>query len=305
MNNVSLNVGPSARAFSCYGLSYHWRRPIVQWIVVFTIIAQLSGCSKIAYHFADWIIVKQLDSYLDLTQEQKQFAEDRTHYHLARTEDDEFPLYINLFKDFKTGLTGGLNQETFDRINSHYHQRVEYTLQNLLPDIGQLLSTLSDTQIKHLEKKLLKDNDETYDYLDYPAEKRKKTREKLFLDSVVNWYGNLTKEQKQQIISWHESIPDIDHIWHDYAADQIHKLAAKLSSTHDPKVITDYLNNFWLNTESYFTPELAARYQQQLNDVKQIILKIDGIITQKQRQKAIDKFDGYIELLQELAEKPS
>ncbi len=279
-----------------------WRYACLN-IVILILTVQLSGCSRVVYHFADWIIVKQIDKYLDLNDEQQQFAKQRVDYHLNRIELEEFPLYINLFKDFKSGLHQGLDDQTFERLNRHYQTRVEYTLQQLSFDIGALLATLSDKQLDRLERRLLKENRKAYEHIDYTKEKRKSARQKAFIKRVKNWYGKLSKEQRQKITTWYETIPDNDHLWYQYANNQIKFIIKVIRSTDDPNIIANLITDYWFNRENYFTDKLEQQYQQQLQALKTTIIRIDSIMSDKQKQHAMRKLDRYIELLEALHQK--
>ena len=261
------------------------------------IIVQLTGCSKMAYHFADWVIVRSIDSYLDLNAEQKLIVKKQVRHHLARMEIEEYSQYINLIEALSNGFMTGLTSANFDNLAGQYHQQLGDSLQKVAPDIGELFASLTPQQISHLEKKLIEDNDERYEHIKLSPKKRQRARKELLQDKLNYWFGHISKQQQKQIHSWHKAIPDIDHVWHETGEENINRFITLLRNTNDANAVSGFIVEFWINRQSFFNADLERRYQQQKSDVKGLILKIDNILTDKQRLKAKSRFDYFIKLL--------
>ncbi len=172
--------------------------------VAFVLI--LNGCAykKLIFNNLDWLVVYQLDSYLDLSSTQEKQIKIPVHETVDWIKAERLPNIIDWLKDCeKTVETRKVSSQDFDRWSRQLAVwRLEVTDRMATP-LALLLKQLDKDQLEHLENKLQKGDRELQGLL----ERSESEFPKEFIDYVDEaagglkfWFGKLRKDQKQLMV---------------------------------------------------------------------------------------------------------
>ena len=176
----------------------------------------LSGCTTgFFYNRLDTFTVWYLDRQIDLSKEQrdqvKAFAVETLEWHRV----NHLPRIESLLRSTDTALQSQALTPVF--IEDQYEVTVvlldEFLVQ-IVPGATELLSSLSDEQIKEYLLSLEEDNQELFDdFAGETEEQRIKRRRKATLRGVSRFTGRLTDEQKQLIDEHLAQMHDLGAQW--------------------------------------------------------------------------------------------
>jgi len=162
----------------------------------------LSGCSavRIAYNQAPELAFWWLDGYLDFNDPQsvrmRQGLGDWFRWHRR----SELPQYADLLARMRDKAAGPLSTEQacswFDEINA----RADAGIEQALPALADVMRTLSEPQLAHLEHKFAESNEDLADrFLQRKPEARRKAQLERAVDRIEMLYGDLGDAQLEQV----------------------------------------------------------------------------------------------------------
>lgn len=179
-------------------ISHYFKRSAL----VLAALTIVTACSLVStlYQNATALAMLEIDAYFDLTAEQDQLGKTRTDAMMAWHKREVLPLYVKQLRTLASKAEQGLSSaevlDTLDWGIGELRRVSNYTA----PQQAELLTSLNDKQITHLQKKLAKE-DKKYrkDWLDASKEDALELR----FDKLITWveriYGNLSVEQKTRI----------------------------------------------------------------------------------------------------------
>ncbi len=172
----------------------------------------VGGCStmRIAYNNAPSLASWYLDTYFDLSEDQRELARVRLDSFFVWHRKAEMPQLKRLLVDFDSRLNKTLTPEDLNAIYSAGRDRYKTTADQALPDVAEFLLTLSPNQIAQLERKLEKDNLKREKESSKPLAERTKKRGEKIIEEMVNICGEVSAEQKAAFLALNEKMPDIE-----------------------------------------------------------------------------------------------
>lgn len=190
-----------------------FKKPIALIILVCLLLGACSS-TKLAYGFLDWLMGWHIGKYVSLNAEQDKFTktaiDDFHHWH-RRTQ---LPAYADYIKGLKLRLTRG--KVTGEQIHAETDQIqifLDHSIEELIPTLVQLASSLSNEQTKELQKNLKKERDEyKKKYLDVSDEKKYELRKKELRKHLTRLLGPLNSTQKNGLDSWAKSLTPYEEL---------------------------------------------------------------------------------------------
>lgn len=272
--------------------------------VVLLLLVALSACTtKMAYNFLDWAIEWKVQRLVKLHGEQKVLTkkaiQDFHHWH--RTT--QLPQYA----DYLRALQARLNDQPVSAKDIHAETDkiqllVDQSVEKVLPDAAQVLTTLSDEQVKELLASVAEERDEYKDeYVDPSTRKRQKTYYKKFLKHAQDWLGPLSSEQKGKVESWSKSLEPFEELNLQQQKIWEEKLAAILAKRQDPDVLLEGLKGLMFHRTDDWQPELEKILDRNQAMTYGLIAELLNGMDKKQREHLNKKIDDYIKLFAELA----
>jgi hypothetical protein len=160
----------------------------------------LSGCAfkRIIYDQLDWVVMYQIDSYLDLSKEQKIKFKPVVSEAVTYLKREKIPAAIEVIEKLEAAAAAHRYDDSMNKLLTNEVDKIRHDLLGKYEaPIIELLLSLSQDQVEYLAKKVEKSNKEMKNVLkekdmsDYDDVIKKQEK------SVVEWYGDLEKSQSE------------------------------------------------------------------------------------------------------------
>ena len=261
----------------------------------------LAGCSSLSfYRYADWLILWQVDHYVDLTSDQRHDLAQRLTPLLTRHRHEAIPQYeaflVQVRQRFERGLTSqdiDWAYATFDRLRADLFDRVA-------GGGGVLLASVDSRQVRILEAAMQKDHEKAARLVQDPAPERLKKRADSTLGWLEDWLGSLSKDQEAQIREWSLALPDTQQAWVAYQQQRQQELLALLHQSRTPERVAGELRTMFVYQDHTAPQAYQDAVSQMRAAVKTMALAIDQQVTADQRRHAVTKLQRLIDQLHDL-----
>lgn len=162
----------------------------------------LTGCSAVrfGYNQAPELVYWWLDGYADFDDPQSRRVRDMLGQWFGWHRRTQLPDYANLLQRAQADVLADTSPERVCRWWDELRRRGELAVDQALPATAELIPTLTAQQIKHIEARYLR-NDEEFrkDYLAADPAQRLKDSVKRTLERVEFIYGTLDGEQRERV----------------------------------------------------------------------------------------------------------
>lgn len=265
-------------------------------LVLCTLLGILAvGCTSAGERVVPWYITRKLDSYLDLTSSQKDFARATVDdsLHVARTS--ELPHWVSLLREVRQGIQQGLDDDAIARLQRHYDARLDITVQLLAPRLSAILARLDDRQVDHFCARLREDLKDQYKELNKSPAERTKEIEKRSLKAIEDLVGDLSDTQEQTLRGLIRSLPNERGKQSVSAEQHIARFAAFMHTHKGAVQIESELRAMWEHRYDALGPghDKAARRAQQ----RKWLLAAYQLLTAEQRAHAAEVITDRIVML--------
>jgi hypothetical protein len=179
-------------------------------------LAGMGGCSSIslAYNNGPQLLWWWIDGYLDFNREQtppvKQALDPLFDWHRST----QIPLYLPLLTAAQAQVTEPTSAALACRWQDQVRELLEPTLQRTLGSVADLLPSLGEAQIRHLEKRYTKVLAEmSDDFLQPDLAERHQQSVKRALERAERLYGHLDEPQRRVIDAGVAASPFNPQLW--------------------------------------------------------------------------------------------
>ena len=273
-----------------------------QWVSILLAIMLLTSCSgSFAYNRLDWLIPWYVDSYVDLSSEQRQSLREQLAPLLQWHRQEELARYLALLDKMDAELqypvSEGQVENWIDEL-SQASERVEQTLLQVAIDFG---ASISDKQMEEfienlfsqqeeLEEELLERNDEEY--------AREHTNH--LEDLMKRVMGRLSKEQVQRLELAAQGMRRYDSVWLQERRawlDQLEVLLQRKSGWQEQvrQAYEDRLNNR--------SAEYTEIVEYNIDIVAAALADVLNTRSDKQKAHTDSEFDDMRTMLQKLVDQ--
>ena len=258
----------------------------------------VTGCSmpRLAYQQADWLLLRAMDSYLALRDEQREQIEVALQTHLARHRREHLPDIAETLDEASARVQRGLAEADVRWSLASGWALFDRTAEFLLPTMASALADLSDEQRQHLARHMSEQADEYAEKfaVDMPAEERWRRDTRHTVKRIEHWTGTLSEEQIAIVDAASRTMPNISPDWFAYMQSRQRALITLLESGAAAPAIEALLREWWIRRGSL--PAQLALKRAQRNEARvKLITRLDATLTSMQREHLIDR-------LQDLAE---
>lgn len=278
------------------------RGPAAPALPLLLVWVALAGCStaKLAYNNSDWLLLRKLDVYLDLSAEQSAAASERLHRHLEAHRRQELPAYLQYLQRTRSMVADGLSREEADWIVRRGRELIKKTVARTTPEIAATLSGITEAQIRHLEAHFEKLNREFRDdYILPPEQERNAKKIRRATRRIEHWTGRLSGDQRERVAELRSTFPDNTGAWLDYTMDRQRQLLALLRAGAGENALADFLLSWWVRAEGR-NLSLQRGGGQALDAFIRLIIGVDETLTSSQRRYLLWRLDNYIVQIEEL-----
>ncbi len=279
-------------------------RPLFRIALLLAALAWLAGCSglRIAYDNADSIVRWMADDYFELEGPQEDDFRARLARFHAWHRSRELPRYGALLTRAGEKLADGLTEQELRWALDAVTQRYRHTMAHAAPDLAAVLSTLSEAQFAHLQRKFAESNAKYFEkYVEGGEAKQRKQRGKRTLALMRDWFGDLSDEQEGQLNAWNDKMPLLYALRLQNRQRRQDEFVALLRQYRDAARLEPELRHWLIDWDT----GIHAEYRR-LSDIHEeyyigMLLELDRSITPKQRAHAASRLNEYAELFRALA----
>ena len=158
----------------------------------------LSSCVnvKLVYTFADEALKLKIRSLFDLNSDQKKTMYASVNSFVEWHQQNEINPLIDLIQDVQiVSADGKVSSSEFDQIFQKIQDGRARYLDQAIPNIVALLSSLDDEQVEEYLETRIEDDQDYFDDLDDTEEERLEERVDDLVDSLEDWFDDITDEQ--------------------------------------------------------------------------------------------------------------
>jgi hypothetical protein len=287
------------------------RLPFGRLLVLLAAAILLNACSamRLGYGNADSLARWWMDQYLDFTPEQDALVRERLTRLLLWHRQSQLPDYAILLREARDLVDGQPTAANSLGLSESIIRRVRTLTDKAIPDVADLLVTLTPAQIDRMAARLADKN------ADYAKEARlaegeagqRKARMKRLLERAEYWFGDFSGEQEAAIRRLIDAQPTGSQFWFDERLRRQREwldLVRKVQRERPARdavvaMLRDYAERFDIPVEpTRRTQAIALRRSS-----AELAVAMHAATTRAQREHARHKFDDLIRELGELAQE--
>ena len=271
------------------------------------IAVSVASCAaiRIGYNNADTLALLQLDSYLDLTDEQEQTCKERLNALLAWHRTTQLRDYVALIDRTRAKLGGRITAADVLDFNQQLNTRMMTAADKAAPDIAHVALTLSPEQIDRAAKKVASDATKARREFVRLENESGAERAKKYGERAESWFGKLTDEQIEIIRKSLASRPTDATWWIDERERRQREFLSLLRKIQADRP-TEEVAARWLRT--YFThltvaaeADRRARAESYRRGSAELIAQLINHATPEQRAAIDKKLNDYAQDFRSLA----
>jgi hypothetical protein len=286
------------------------RNPLAKVLIIVVALA-LSACStvRLAYGQGPTLAWWWIDGYFDFQGAQAQRVREGIDQWFAWHRATQLRDYAGLLAAMQAEMMQPASAGQVCRWFDEWRRRTDPALERALPLAADIMPTLSAEQLRHLEKRYAKANDEMRDeYLQPQPDERLAASVKRAAERAEMLYGRLDEPQRKLIAAGVAASPFDPEAWlaerqarQRDTLDTLRRLTAERADRDSIiaalRVLAEHLDR---------SPRPAYRaYQQRLTDYNcQFFASLHNSTTPAQRQAARERLKGWEADLRALAAAP-
>jgi len=271
-------------------------------LLVLTVGLLVSGCAlSLSYRHADWLIEWQADHYFDLTSGQRRDLRSRTAGLLLRHRTEALPEYAVFLGELKERLRRGLTPGDMEWAFASYDRFRGDLVERVLPDGSAFLTTVSEPQIRHVEKVLTREERKAGESFTGSSDARALARADKALALARKWIGPLQAWQAAQLRASVSALPDIEQIWWESRRQRRQEFIALLRRPATEQNLVEALRRI-ANVPGEQSGAARARVDREWRaGVTAVILELDRLLTPVQRGRALSSIQDLIDDIRTLS----
>lgn len=184
-------------------------------VQILLVCCLLSGCTaSFTYNHLDWLIPWYVESYVDLTKDQKRSLKEQLQPFLAWHREEELRKYVAILDDIEAALdTPVTGPQVLAWMNDIVDaaERTEFSMVRLGLEFGD---QLSDAQMQEFVDSLWeRQRDFEKEYLERSDEEYVRDNTDELADFLKKLLGRLSSEQKERLLSAAQNLCRFDQPW--------------------------------------------------------------------------------------------
>jgi len=267
------------------------------------IILFFISCSmmKLGYNNADWLLTWRIDDYFDLSSEQEDFVEERLEEHLLWHRNTELPRYSEIIDEMIYRVDRGITGEDYEWAITQFQDVYQKTILQIIPDATTLLMNLEQEQIIFYEDKIAERYNKPRDVPERTEEEQKQRRGKRTIDRMEEWFGELSEQQKDEIIKLSSTLPRRNHFYREDRKRRHYEFIALLKSNLTEDEFAEKLKIHFTDFDRGRSDEYKEVNTIYNEAAKNMAVEISKILTQEQKEYAFERIRSYQIDFRELA----
>ena len=270
--------------------------------------ALLAGCTglRIAYPQADILLGWRANTYFDLDAAQRSEFSARLDRLLAWHRHEQLPEYATFLTAAIDKAAHGLKAQEIAWFIDGFKARYRVIVNRGAGDAAEILATLTPEQLVALQTQFAKVNRKFADEneLEESIEKRKRARLKKTLSQIEDWTGSLGDEQEVKIAALLDALPVIAHLHHRDRMRRQREFVELLKMRQQKPEFAGRLQQWLLGWENGRAADYAQLYSEVFERRIHFYIAVDKLLTQEQRQTALQRLRKYADDCKTLSARP-
>lgn len=278
--------------------------------ILLVVITTLQACSavRIGYGNAESLARWWLDHYLDFSPEQNQFVVERLARLHAWHRKTELRGYAVILGEARTLLDRTPTPADAMQLGDAMTRRVRVVAQQALPDMAELLVSLSPAQLDHLKRRFAEKNREYAKDagLEGGEAAQHEARAKRLLSRAEYWLGRLTEDQRSEFRRLVAQRTSGAQYWYDERLRRqrgLLDLAQRIRNDKlDREAALALLQEYAAQFESPGDPVRKAVGNALRQDTASLVVSLHAMMTPAQRKHARERIDDLLRDIADLAD---
>lgn len=265
-----------------------------------------SGCSTIslAYRNAGWYLQHKINGYTTFNALQKETIRREVSDYMLWHRKNALPEYIVFLQNLNgVAQYGGRSRiEDVAQLRSHLLILYKKTLVPAIRPTAMLLSDLDSRQISELGRAFAKENRERKrEILDGSHDDILDKRADKTIDFLEWLAGNLSGEQEQKVREMSRKLPLVSQIFIQHREANQARLIALLNDRAGEEKIAAFMSSWILTPEATRTPQQQRDMQSFETATNEMIVRIHGLLTARQKEHISQLITSYINDMRSLS----
>lgn len=268
-------------------------------LLIIGLLFVVSGCGiKWWYNQVDYLLRFRVDHYFDITAQQKDFITRQLEKHLVWHRYEGIPVHMAFLTATQHNLADHVTRDEIYWFLNQYREQMRLIVSRLSADSVDFLQLLSPGQIDYFSKQLREENEKYEKRLKLPKSERLAQRADKTIKFLDDWLGSLTDSQEAEIRRLSLALPDNFEVWYRQRTERQQHFIRTLRESSSKDDIQAALNQLLL------PPETDSR-DSSFNQLADMVLTIDGMVSSGQRQHVIGKLQDWIDSLNAISRTAS
>ncbi|MCH1923534.1 DUF6279 family lipoprotein [Shewanella sp. C32] len=273
-------------------------------LTITSLLLLLTACStKMSYHFMDWAIEWGLEDYVSLNDQQDdQFDQLLTGF-IKWHKTSELPKYAADLRGFRQHISDNNFSPDYwlqftDKLRDHWYNIFSQCFEQAWP----LVQSLSDEQVTQINDKLTKEQKELdEEYAGKSHEALIKQADQRLEDTLDDWLGSVTKQQKQLVHQYNSEREFTTDMWLEYRHEWYRQFKQTLVERDNTPQLKTQLKMLLTAPQQLRSQDYQQKLQQNTYKFGEWLVALQPTLTAKQQRHLLNKLDELIEDLDELA----
>ncbi len=276
-----------------------------KFIVLVALCIAIAGCGsriKTGYNLMDSVVIWQLNSYLDLDNEQREHFRQQIKDLKTWHRSELLPDHINQLRTLRSALSNeSVDAAKLNQATEHLRETWKAIIVYLGPEIMQQLTSLREEQLNRLISSLEEDYADQLDNREETASERFEARYEDNVDFLEDWVGPLTDTQQVMLREHLSASIDVAPFRLAYRRLWLDRFRSALQLRDQPELFRPHFDELIIQP----TVLRTAEYQQALDRSQQLrnqfTARLIESLTDRQRRLLLKRLDRLVDDLVEIS----
>lgn len=261
----------------------------------------LGGCSVLGFVYdrADWLLLREIERYLDLRPEQRAATAEALARRHAEHRREQLPAIAQSLRELAGALAVPLGAEDWARWLDQAEALLNRSLEGLPEAAAPLVATLDDAQVEGFWERLQEVREQRAD--EREARSSPRERAKSVERALRRWIGSLTPAQQEAVRSW-AALRDPgleDPAYESHLRQREQALRRLLADRRDPDFAARLVTFLDEDTVPATTRQ---RWEDERIAFVELLASISASLSDAQRERAQERLRRYARQIESLAQ---
>lgn len=256
----------------------------------------LAGCSsvKLMYTFADTLVERQVNRYLDLNRDQKRLVDRNIDLYFAWHRQQMLPRYSQFLREIAAAHR---DKPASPEVIAHHWKKGralwEATVRGAVPLMAPVMASLSPQQVRTMQERLRERGEEIKAQISAPREEVLKQRTGKMVEGFERFIGKLTPEQMAMVSARSEELFDDPWRWFKNRQRREYALIGFMMNRPSTEDAARFLDGWLLDPHQYSEPDYKAYTEGWQGKFQVLLHDVFATLTPAQRRRFVDTLHGY------------